>query len=147
MNRISFTIHGKVVGKGRPQFVRKTGVAITPQSTRSYESIVRDYALREMDGRDPWSFPVEVKMVATYGIPKSWNKVRREAALKQLIPPYKPDIDNVLKLALDACNRVVYLDDTQVVSAQIFKVFGEESGLHIVMQEATELPKLNEQGG
>jgi Holliday junction resolvase RusA-like endonuclease len=146
MKRIQFTVHGKVVGKGRPHFVKKTGVAITPQKTRSYESVIRDYALKEMGGMDPWGFPIRVVVVASFDIPKSWNKVKREAATKQLIPPYKPDIDNVLKIVLDACNRVVYVDDTQVVHAAAFKVFANEPKLTIIIEEADELPEFLTEG-
>ncbi len=32
---VEIVVHGKVIGKGRPHFVRKTGVGITPARTRS----------------------------------------------------------------------------------------------------------------
>ena len=72
--RIEFTIPGKVIGKGRPHFVKKTGVAITPQQTRGYESLIRDVALPLMGGGQPWDGCVYVRIVAKYKIPKSWSK-------------------------------------------------------------------------
>jgi len=130
-----FTVHGKVVGKGRPQFIRKTGAAITPAATRSYESVVRDYAMRAMGDRDPWDAPVAVRMTAVYAIPKSWSKNKRAMALGQLLAPAKPDIDNVVKIVLDSCNRVVYRDDTQVVTCLACKVFGDEPRLIVEFVE------------
>ncbi len=133
--RCDFTIHGKVVGKGRPHFVRKTGVAITPQATRSYESIVRDMAMREMGESTPWDGPVAAVIVARYEVPKSWPKKKKEMALKQLIAPAKPDVDNVVKIVLDSCNRVVYMDDTQVVTCVAIKRFSESAGLDVSFAE------------
>jgi Holliday junction resolvase RusA-like endonuclease len=131
-----FVIHGKVVGKGRPHFVRKTGVALTPQATRSYESIIRDNAYREMNGDEPWTAPVVAKVVAYYEIPKSWTKLKKEMASKQLIAPSKPDVDNIVKIVLDACNRTVYQDDTQVVLCVAQKLWGEKARLEVEFTEA-----------
>lgn len=131
-----FVIHGKVVGKGRPHFVRKTGVALTPQATRSYESIIRDNAYREMNGDEPWVTPVIAVVKAYYEIPKSWTKMKKELATRQLIPPSKPDVDNIVKIVLDACNRTVYQDDTQVVLCVAQKLWGEKARLEVEFVEA-----------
>lgn len=134
--RIEFRIPGKVIGKGRPHFVKKTGVAITPAQTRSYESLVRDVALPLMHGQKPWEGCVGVIIEATYKIPKSWSKKDRALAIEGKIPPRKPDADNFCKIVLDSVNRVVYLDDTQVTICLLFKVWSEtEDGLHVVMEE------------
>jgi len=146
-NRIVFTIHGKVIGKGRPHFVRKTGTAITPQATRSYESLIRDYAMREMGGQEPWTFPVLAVIVAYYEIPKSWTKTKKESAARQLIAPAKPDVDNVVKVVLDACNRTVYIDDTQVVQCIVMKRFGDAPKLEILFQEAADQVSVGFEGG
>jgi len=135
-NQIHFEVFGKVVGKGRPHFVRKTGVAITPARTRSYESVIRDYAMKEMSGREPFTFPIKAIITAHYEIPKSWNKQKKEIARKNLIAPSKPDIDNVIKIALDACNRTVYIDDAQVVSCIVKKMFSEQAKLVCTFEEA-----------
>ena len=133
--KIKFTIHGKVVGKGRPHFVKKTGVAITPERTRSYESIIRDAAHREMKW-EPWDVPVAAVITAYYEIPKSWAKAKKEMARRQLIAPGKPDTDNIVKIVLDSCNRVVYLDDSQVVLCVARKLWGDTARLVVTLQEA-----------
>lgn len=133
--RIEFEIPGKVIGKGRPHFVKKTGVAITPTQTRSYESLIRDVALPLMQGGKPWEGCVVVNIEAIYKIPKSYSKKDREDCLNQRIPPKKPDVDNVVKIVLDALNRVVYLDDTQVTLCVVAKWWGTEDVLRVNMEE------------
>jgi Holliday junction resolvase RusA-like endonuclease len=132
--KISFTVWGKVVGKGRPHFVRKTGVALTPQRTRSYESVIRDAAFREM-AWEPWDAPVVAIIRAYYEIPKSWSKAKKELAQHQLVAPSKPDVDNIVKIVLDACNRTVYLDDTQVVLCISQKLWGDTARLEVEFAE------------
>ena len=88
---LEITVHGKVVGKGRPHFIRKTGVAITPARTRSYESVIRDYAMAEMQGKEPWEGRVKANILAVHEIPKSWNKKKKELAQNNLIAPSKPE--------------------------------------------------------
>lgn len=134
--KIEFNIPGKVIGKGRPHFVKKTGVAITPQQTRGYESLIRDVALPLMGGHAPWEGCVRVCITAKYKIPKSWSKKDRQLAIDGKVPPKKPDVDNVVKIVLDALNRVVYLDDTQVTHCTVQKMWDEnEDSLLVYMEE------------
>ena len=133
--RVEFTIYGKVIGKGRPHFVRKTGVAITPTTTRSYESVLRDAARHELGDQTPWTGMIAALVSAQYKIPKSWTKTKKELAERQLIHPTKPDVDNVGKIVLDALNRVVYEDDTQVVLCVITKEWGDRDSLNVVIGE------------
>lgn len=136
IRKIEFKIPGKVIGKGRPHFVKKTGVAITPQQTRGYESLIRDVALPLMGGAAPWEGCVRVCIHASYKIPKSWSKKDRALALEGKVPPKKPDVDNVVKIVLDSLNRVVYLDDTQVTDCFVSKRWNaEEDALYVYMEE------------
>jgi Holliday junction resolvase RusA-like endonuclease len=134
-NRIEFNIPGKVIGKGRPHFVKKTGVAITPQLTRSYESLIRDVAMPLMGGKKPWEGCVVVNIEAFHKIPKSYSKKLREECLNQRIPPKKPDCDNVVKIVLDSVCRVVYLDDVQVTLCVVAKWWALEDSLRVTMEE------------
>ena len=133
--KIEFVIPGKVIGKGRPHFVKKTGVAITPQQTRSYESLVRDVVLPLMAGQKPWEGCVKAHLVAYYKVPKSWSKKNKELAMAQKIPPGKPDGDNILKIVCDSVNRVLYLDDKQITDGRIIKLWSEEESLYVCMEE------------
>ena len=41
------------------------------------------------------------------------------------MPTSKPDLDNFLKLFLDAMNKVVYMDDSQIVEIFATKVYSK----------------------
>jgi Holliday junction resolvase RusA-like endonuclease len=133
--KIEFVIPGKVIGKGRPHFVKKTGVAITPQLTRSYESLIRDVVLPLMAGQKPWEGCVKAHVVAYYKVPKSWSKKDKELAFAQMIPPGKPDADNVIKILFDSLNRFLYQDDKQICDCRILKLWSEEDSLYVCMEE------------
>jgi Holliday junction resolvase RusA-like endonuclease len=60
--------------------------------------------------------------------PVSWSKKKRTAALDGVIrPTTKPDIDNVIKGIFDAINDIVFLDDKQVVSLLVSKLYAEQA--------------------
>ena len=50
MKKAKFTVYGEPKGKGRPRFNTKTGHAITPKDTVSYENLVK---LEWQEGGDP----------------------------------------------------------------------------------------------
>jgi Holliday junction resolvase RusA-like endonuclease len=118
---ITITLSGAPVGKGRPRFVRKTGHAFTPASTRRYEDVLRYAAQVEMNGRAPIEGPVRVEVTALFPIPASWSKKKRSAAEAGFVyATVKPDSDNLLKV-LDSLNEVVWRDDKQITDARIVK--------------------------
>lgn len=100
----------EVVGKGRPRFTR-LGRTYTPSKTAIAERIVREGFVRAA-GRSYEDFtgPVSISVKATRELarsnPKFW------AGRSDMM---KPDLDNVLKLVLDALNGVAYHDDSQVI--------------------------------
>lgn len=119
---ISFTVHGAPIGKGRPRFSR-SGHTYTPQKTRDYERHIAQAAFTAMCEADAMicDRPVVVEIVAEMPIPASWSKKRQAAAEAGAERPKRPDIDNIAKAALDACNGVVYGDDAQVHALSVRK--------------------------
>jgi Holliday junction resolvase RusA-like endonuclease len=113
MTKISFTVLGKPRGKGRPRFFR--GHAYTPPETRDYEKRVKQCYLMETGGHC-FSGPVAVTVEAYFSIPKSWSKAKKAQAMKGEVMPGKPDIDNIIKIVLDALNGVAYDDDSHVIA-------------------------------
>ena len=80
--------------------------------------------------------PLEVFVLSCYEIPKSYSNKRREDALhNRLFPTKKPDIDNVLKIILDALNGVAYHDDTQVISAHVDKKFAKSPTTKVIVRD------------
>ena len=56
---------------------------------------------------------------------KSLSKKKR-AELQLKSPMKKPDLDNVAKIVLDALNKVAWVDDTQVVSLKVRRMWSNE---------------------
>jgi Holliday junction resolvase RusA-like endonuclease len=131
-NVITIELAGEPVAKGRPRFVRATGLAYTPQRTRNYESDLRYAAQIAMNGRKPLDCPVFVRMRVTMPIPASFSKRRRQAAIDGIEHPAKrPDLENFSKSALDAMNMIVFRDDSLVVDLRAVKQYGERPGMQI----------------
>lgn len=131
---ICFTVPGQPVGKGRPR-VTRSGHAYTPQKTRDAEAWIAQHAKQAMGPARPLEGPVSSQLAFIVPVPASWSKRRREQAARQEVYPAKPDIDNLAKAVLDACNGIVYQDDTQVVILQAAKLYGEPARTEVRISE------------
>ena len=125
-------------GKGRPRFCQMRGyvATYTPERTRKFETIFSDFAHGAMRNADlmPTYDAVRVRLIAHFPVPQSYSKKKRAQCLAgEIHPTAKPDIDNVLKAALDAMNGVVYADDKQVFEVIIQKAYTDrEEGYYDV---------------
>ena len=145
MRKIEFFVPGAPVGKGRPRAARRgTGVVMfTPEKTAGYEALVAATASNAMRAEAGPLFtgplftgPLEAVLEMRIPIPASWSKAHKAAALAGAeLPTSKPDIDNVAKAILDACNGVVFRDDAQVAMLVATKAFSDEPGVRVVIRE------------
>lgn len=129
---ICFKVNGQPQGKARPRFSRKSGTVYTPKTTLDYEAQIRKEYMKA--GGTKQKAPCCVNVWAGYKIPKSWSRMKVMDAVNGGIVPGKPDVDNVLKVVLDALNGVAYEDDKQVISAYCSKAFapiGEEPSIRV----------------
>ena len=125
---IAFVIPGVPVGKGRPKFARRGNfvTTYTPEKTASYENLVKVKAEEAMKGRPAIDGAVAVTIWLWVTPPASWSqKKQREALDGRIFPTSKPDIDNVLKGIMDACNEIVFKDDKQAVDVRVVKRYGQ----------------------
>lgn len=125
--RITFTVPGKPVGKGRPRAAQrgKHITLYTPKATVIYESTVALAASQAMAGRPLIEGPVEALMTMVLPVPASWSKRKQADAMNgTVMPEVKPDMDNVIKAIFDAVNGIVWNDDVQVVGLRVRKVYG-----------------------
>ena len=113
-------IPGDPIPKGRPR-VTRSGHVYTPQRTREYESTIREAWQGE-----PIAGPVRATITAVMRIPKTKKAVG--------MPTRRPDLDNVVKIALDGLNGRAYVDDAQVVEIVARKLYGGEPGLEIEVE-------------
>jgi len=133
--KIMLRIPGDPVPKGRPRFTRQ-GRAYTPAKTKTYEEEVAVLAKAAMNCLEPLTTPVAVYVYATFPIPQSYSKKRREACLGGSERHVKrPDLDNIVKAITDGMNGVVYQDDSQIVSLHATKVYGTDGMVEIMVQE------------
>lgn len=98
MKKAKFTVYGEPKGKGRPRFNTKTGHAITPKDTVSYENLVKlEWQTTYGTENFPKEAMLDMRIKAYYRIPKSASKKKRAAMLAgEIRPTKKPDMDNVV---------------------------------------------------
>ncbi len=122
---MKFTIPGRPVGKERPRTAR--GHTYTPQRTQLYEALVI-VSLRKTTPRVEALLqgPLEVTIVWSKQVTKSWSKKRKAEALAGVYAVGMPDVDNVAKSITDALNGVAYDDDSQVAVLHVSRVYVEQ---------------------
>jgi Holliday junction resolvase RusA-like endonuclease len=128
---IEIRMDGQPIGKGRPRFSRKTGTVYTPERTARYEERLAWAAQSVMAGRPLLIGPLNVVVMAFMQIPASKPaKWKTKALSGDLRPTSKPDADNLIK-CLDSFNKVVWVDDSQIVQLVITKRYSERPRLEI----------------
>jgi Holliday junction resolvase RusA-like endonuclease len=132
---IAFSVPVEAIGKGRPRFVRSTGHAFTPARTQAFESLVALEASRAMNGALAFRGPLRMTIRATYLHPQSWSAKKMATTIWKVT---KPDADNVAKLVKDACNRIVYVDDSQVAELTVQKKYGPIASLVVEVSQLGE---------
>lgn len=120
---VSITVYDEAVAYGRmiPVRMGKHVSMVKPPRQREYQDWVRHVAFdsyHEQMGQDaPLLDEALVLSVRVYRqIPQSFSKRKAALAAEGLVmPTSKPDLDNYIKLVLDALTGVVWEDDAQVV--------------------------------
>lgn len=131
-----FEVPGKIIGKGRPRLNTYTGSVYTPTRTKDYESLVQQYFMLKYPRFKPFEGRVKVEIDALFEIPKSTKKEDKELMLQNKInPTKKPDIDNIVKIILDAMNGVAFKDDIQITKLDVEKVYGNQEIIKVRISE------------
>jgi Holliday junction resolvase RusA-like endonuclease len=111
-----FEIPWEPTAKGRPKFVRATGNAYTPAETRHAEAAIRDLLIAR--GAQLYSREVPVAIEVTFYVARPASAPRRV-----LMPTKRPDLDQYVKLLLDAGAGILWQDDSQIVEIRAVKAF------------------------
>lgn len=131
-----FEVPGKIIGKGRPRLNSYTGAVYTPTRTKDYETLVEQYFLLKYPRYTPIEGRVQVEINASFEVPKSAKKADKELMLENKInPTKKPDIDNIVKIVLDAMNGIAFKDDTQITKLQVEKTYSLNESVAIKISE------------
>lgn len=123
---IAFQIPGEPVA-----FARSGGrgvVRFTPKRQRDFMALIRLAASKAMGEQEPFAGPVEMIVRATYLIPKSWPRKKADTATWRTS---KPDADNLAKIIADAVNAIVFVDDAQIASLTVQKMYGPLAGVTV----------------
>lgn len=99
------------VPQGRPR-LGKWGV-FKPLKSRRFENQISALARAAYRG-EPLTGPLKVTFTFFVGCPK--RKVRE-------VPHVKPDLSNFIKAVEDACNGIVWIDDSQIVEIHAKKMY------------------------
>jgi Holliday junction resolvase RusA-like endonuclease len=121
---VTFRIDIEPRGKGRPRF--GNGRTFTDPKTKAYETAIGFAARAAMGGKPPMNGPIHLHVTAFMPMPKKMPPERRGR------PTTTPDADNLLKALSDACNKIVWHDDAQIVEATILKQYSTAPALVVV---------------
>lgn len=106
------------VAKGRPRFIarRRPGGhlflgAVTAEQTRVGEAVIAAQGRLAWQGRALLQGPIRITAHMYVAFPKSFPLWKRAGS----VPQGKRDLDNYLKLLLDALNGVLWVDDRQII--------------------------------
>jgi len=139
---MKFTVYGNPTGKGRPKFSRRGNFVhtYTPEKTANYEDlvIISYNQAKTVEDLKLFDKPLKVDIKAFYPTTtnpitkKKFNKKESALALSNDIKAViKPDVDNVIKIILDALNGVAYKDDNQIVKLTAEKIYSTNPRVEI----------------
>jgi len=126
---VQFTIPGEVVPWARAGAMGKRH--FTPKRQADFMSVVRTIAAVAMRGKSPLSGPVSMDVRATYLVPESWSKKRKDAAYWKST---KPDSSNIVKLLEDSISKIVFADDAQVAHLNVVKIYGPVASVRVSVE-------------
>lgn len=136
---VIFSVEGSPRGKGRPRFMRN-GHTYTDDKTREYEERIKKAYLEVSKACSDKSIGIYITIA--FAPNRTDTKAMRAAKLSnELMPRKKPDIDNVVKIVLDALNGVAYKDDTQVNEVTAIRKYDVVPYIQVEIKEIGELPK------
>lgn len=141
--RVTFVVPGVPKGKERPRVIRDVSGrphAYTPTATKNKEKAIAGLYLESANGYRFEGKPLRVVMNFYYPIPTSWSKGDKAKALAGIRTPcVKPDLDNVVKLVMDALNGVAYPDDKQILILEASKKYSEIARTEVLIEDIEEV--------
>ncbi len=129
---LSFSVDTKAVPQSRPRGTARNGFIkfYKPSNNREYEEIIADAALSAMLDKGiskPSELAVDMYVEVWRLPPNSWSiKKKNMAYAREILPTPKPDSSNYYKLVEDALNKVIYVDDSQVIRQSSAKYYAKE---------------------
>lgn len=105
-----------------------------PAENLKAKSAVAWQARKAMAFHTAFDGPLKLTLIACHSWPSSMSKRKRKACNGHL-KATRPDLDNYIKLCMDALNGVAYLDDGQVCEIVARKIFVDhEPCLRVILE-------------
>ena len=131
-----FEVIGDIKGKARPRVNTYTGTAYTPTGTKDYENLIKQYFKVKYPRYEPLDGRVAIKIIAYFEVTKNTTKKDKKLIEERLLSPTKkPDIDNIVKIILDALNKMEFKDDNQITKIEVEKKYALEDKLYVKIEE------------
>lgn len=144
---VRLEIPGPPVGKGRPRIDTRGDRprTFTPKETEVAEKRIQ---LEWMRIGRPELGPGPIMLKVELAVARPKRHVLADGTLsgpasRELWPIRKPDLDNAVKLCLDALNGLAFVDDSQVVSMSAWRRWArpEEAPHTLIELWATPIPR------
>ncbi len=136
MKSIEVDIMVEPVAKGRARVAVVNGHVhgYTPAKTRHAESMIQALIRETVMAQGAFDAGVPLAVTATF-----YRERPKHLPKRVFLPVTKPDLDNYLKTLLDALNKFVFPDDSQIVSLTVRKRFAAAAPhIHLVIREELE---------
>lgn len=127
---IELTIPGEPQGKQRHKWSPRG--TYSPKKTVNYETYIKELFAVKYPDFIPVESVLEIVLIAWLMIPSSASKVKKILMqAMELRPGKRPDVDNLIKVVMDALEKLAYKNDAQIVTAKIDKFYSVRPRLDI----------------
>lgn len=125
---LKMTIFGEPTPKGRPKVAMrgKFPQVYTPKQTRDAEESFLAQIIKQRPEK-PITEAIKITIDFYKAKPKSMPK-------KVVHWTKKPDLDNMVKLVLDAMNKVFFIDDSQIIELNCRKKYDEVPRTEVIIE-------------
>lgn len=110
--------------------------------SKPWKAVVALAAERAMGGDPPLDGPLLLTLTFVLPRPKGHYRAGKHSGeLRRCAPRYpagKPDLTKLIRSCEDACTRIVWRDDAQVVGQAARKVYGDAPGVRVAVAAAGE---------
>ncbi len=134
--KLETIVYVEPTAKGRPKLTTAGGFAraYTPQKTANAEAHILYHIRQYLVGGGQFAKEQPIKLTVTF------FRARPKSAPKRVtLPVSRPDLDNYVKLVLDAINGYAMTDDSQVTTIIARKRFTtEQPRIYLLMEDDDE---------
>ena len=147
MKSVKFRLRAEPIAQGRPRLTTINGQAraFDPKKSRDWKAFVKDIAetaMLEYGHETPFEGPVVARMRFAFSLPKSHH--RKRTPRPRQWHTKRPDVDNLSKGIFDACESVVFHNDTQIVRMVADKIICAQGEPPFVVVEFSQVEDITD---